>query len=93
MWAKSALAAALLFCISAQGDSRNPPASGVIPLNGPWKFHIRDNPRWADPNFDASNWQNYTIDPKHMDLILAQILQSGPLHDWQRHGHPNSERR
>ena len=28
----------------------------VTPLDGLWHFHTGDNPAWADPNFDDSNW-------------------------------------
>jgi hypothetical protein len=33
--------------------------SGRLPvasLDGLWRFHTGDNPAWADPNFDDSNW-------------------------------------
>lgn len=26
-------------------------------LTGPWRFHVGDNTRWADPGFDDSNWE------------------------------------
>ncbi len=28
----------------------------VVSLDGSWRFHKGDNPAWADPNFDDSNW-------------------------------------
>lgn len=28
----------------------------VTPLDGLWHFHTGDNPAWANPNFDDSNW-------------------------------------
>jgi phosphoserine phosphatase RsbU/P len=28
----------------------------VVSLNGLWRFHTGDNPAWADPGFDDSNW-------------------------------------
>jgi sialate O-acetylesterase len=28
----------------------------VKSLSGSWKFSVGDNPRWADPNFDDSDW-------------------------------------
>jgi hypothetical protein len=34
------------------GNGREPVAS----LNGLWRFHTGDNPQWADPNFDDSQW-------------------------------------
>jgi hypothetical protein len=29
----------------------------VVALNGPWKFHTGDDPRWADPAFDDFEWK------------------------------------
>jgi hypothetical protein len=29
---------------------------GVLPLDGPWRFQVGDDARWADPAFDDSNW-------------------------------------
>ena len=60
----------------------------AVPLNGPWKFHIGDNPQWADPGFDDSGWQDYTINPEHPAQTAAQTLQSNELPGWQQHGHP-----
>ena len=62
--------------------------SAFVPLTGPWKFHTGDNLAWADPNFDDSNWQDYTLDAKQSALPIAQLLQSAALAGWQRHGHP-----
>ncbi|HEX4007251.1 MAG TPA: SpoIIE family protein phosphatase [Acidobacteriaceae bacterium] len=28
----------------------------VISIHGPWRFHTGDNPSWASPNFDDSQW-------------------------------------
>ncbi|HVC46328.1 MAG TPA: SpoIIE family protein phosphatase [Terracidiphilus sp.] len=35
---------------------------GAAPLNGPWQFHIGDNPQWASPNFDDFFWQQLGAD-------------------------------
>ena len=45
------------------------PAAGGVPggihavetLDGPWRFQIGDDPRWADPAFDDSAWTPVTI--------------------------------
>ena len=29
---------------------------GVIQLDGPWRFQMGDDPRWADPSLDDSSW-------------------------------------
>ena len=33
------------------------PGPSVVPLIGPWRFHIGDDPRWASFSFDDSSWQ------------------------------------
>jgi diguanylate cyclase len=35
---------------------------GAAALNGPWQFHLGDNPAWATPAFDSSDWQQLTAD-------------------------------
>lgn len=34
-----------------------PRIHGTVTLDGPWRFQIGDDPRWADPGFDDSGWQ------------------------------------
>ncbi|MFC5862466.1 SpoIIE family protein phosphatase [Acidicapsa dinghuensis] len=34
--------------------------SGAIPLDGIWQFHTGDDPAWADPSFDDSQWEQLT---------------------------------
>ena len=33
---------------------------GTAPLDGPWQFHLGDNPAWASPSFDDAGWQQLT---------------------------------
>jgi hypothetical protein len=30
---------------------------GAVTLDGPWQFHLGDNPAWANPAFDDSGWE------------------------------------
>ena len=60
----------------------------IVALNGPWKFHIGDNPQWAQPGFDDSGWQDYTIDPTHSSMTAVEAVQTPQLAGWQQHGHP-----
>jgi hypothetical protein len=60
----------------------------VVALTGPWRFHIGDNPQWADPNFDDSAWQSYELMSRHSPLTPEEITQSAALPGWQQHGHP-----
>ncbi|HWE87102.1 MAG TPA: SpoIIE family protein phosphatase [Terracidiphilus sp.] len=60
----------------------------VSALTGPWRFHIGDDPNWADPSFDDSAWQPYMLAPGDSPLTLDQATQSEELPGWQQHGHP-----
>jgi hypothetical protein len=35
---------------------------GAVPLDGPWQFHLGDDPAWASPSFDDSQWEQITAD-------------------------------
>jgi len=35
---------------------------GTFTLNGPWQFHPGDNPAWASPAFDTSQWEQLNAD-------------------------------
>jgi len=34
----------------------------VALLDGPWQFHLGDDPRWASPSFDDSQWETLSAD-------------------------------
>lgn len=34
---------------------------GILELDGPWRFQMGDDPRWADPAFDDSSWLTVTL--------------------------------
>jgi hypothetical protein len=61
----------------------------VVALNGPWKFHTGDDPRWAAPNFDDSNWETVDLTPPpgahDFDVGLT-----GYVPGWQAKGHRGS---
>ena len=63
-----------LVSFSAHAIAQAPPASAssvpsvsidglgraVAPLDGPWHFHMGDDPNWAFPTFDDSHWEQLT---------------------------------
>jgi hypothetical protein len=55
--AASTRAASLVPTLTADGLGK-----GSIPLDGPWQFHLGDDPAWADPNYDDSQWEQLTAD-------------------------------
>jgi hypothetical protein len=58
----------------------------VVPLTGPWKFRIGDDPRWADPNFDDSSWENVDLTPKGAPDYNLGTPEFVP--GWTAQGHP-----
>ncbi len=34
---------------------------GVVTLDGAWRFHTGDDPRWANPDYDDSSWQTINV--------------------------------
>jgi len=58
----------------------------VVPLTGPWKFHVGDDTHWAEPNFDDSSWENVDLTPPpgaHDD----DVGLSGFVPGWGARGH------
>lgn len=71
-------ACALVVCAAgAQQASQSPPATpanpapaamhGVVQLDGPWRFQMGDDPRWAEPGLDDANWLTVTLDKSLSD--------------------------
>ena len=59
----------------------------IVPLNGPWKFHIGDNPQWADPNFDDSQWETVDLTPQAGSMDPSLGIE-GFSPGWTAKGHP-----
>jgi hypothetical protein len=60
---------------------------GVIPLNGLWRFHTGDDPRWSAPDFDDSSWDQVDLTPPsgaHDDDVGLR----GYVPGWMSRGHP-----
>jgi hypothetical protein len=34
----------------------------IAPLDGPWRFHLDDDPGWSSPAFDDSHWEQLTAE-------------------------------
>ncbi|MGB6783699.1 MAG: SpoIIE family protein phosphatase [Terracidiphilus sp.] len=87
----------LMFALSARGPlcAQTIPANpvpivfghSVVALNGPWKFHIGDNPQWADPNFDDSHWETVDLTPRPG---VEDPFTHNPKYvpGWTTRGHP-----
>lgn len=92
------ICALLLTLDRAAGSSVEGPAAAKPPstqgiqlpaiMNGPWRFRIGDEASWADPGFDDSSWESYTIDPIDAELTVSGVLEAPPMAGWQAHKHP-----
>lgn len=56
---KTFLAFALFLILIWQANAQN--LRRVVDLNCKWKFSIGDNPRWASPGLDDSNWETISV--------------------------------
>lgn len=70
------------------------PASGAsvvvghstVPLNGPWRFHIGDDERWASPDFDDSGWETVDLTPA-AGAHDGDVGLPGYVTGWSQRGH------
>jgi hypothetical protein len=60
--------------------------TAVVALNGPWKFHIGDDVRWADTDFDDSNWESVDLTPPS-GAHDSDVGLTGYVAGWQARGH------
>ncbi len=66
----------------------------MVPLYGPWKFHVGDSPvdpgtnrpLWAAPEFDDATWETVDLTPKGPLNPLRG--SSGYVPGWGKKGHP-----
>jgi hypothetical protein len=59
----------------------------IVPLTGPWKFHVGDDPRWADSNFDDSQWETVSL-ISHSSSLDPITGWQGYVPGWTAKGHP-----
>src|ERR1700689_3966531 len=53
---------------------------GAIKINETWRFHIGDDPAWADPNFDDSAWDKVDLTQN----FAEQGIESYTGYAWYR---------
>ena len=58
----------------------------VVELTGPWKFHVGDDPHWADPSFDDSQWETVDLSPTPQTTLRAVPIP-GFVSGWTARGH------
>src|ERR1700733_2528323 len=78
-----------------QNDSAAPADSVVhvklgessVELAGPWKFHIGDDPAWAETDFNDSNWEDVDLTRGGNGLALGWTARGHAGHSgyaWYR---------
>lgn len=58
----------------------------AVSLNGPWRFHVGDDTRWADPAFDDTSWETVDLTPRPGDHD-PDVGLTGYVPGWQARGH------
>src|SRR6187431_575218 len=84
------MAWAIVIADLAMGGRPDPPTlrAAATLLDGAWRFHTGDDPRWADPDTDDTSWET-------IDLTAAPGSHDGDVGlpdyvgGWMAHGHPD----
>src|SRR5512138_35726 len=83
------MALAIVIADLASGGRPDPPTlrAAATLLDGAWRFHIGDDPRWADANNDYKGWEiiDLTAPPGSHDGDVGLPDYVG---GWMAHGHP-----
>ncbi|HEV2289807.1 MAG TPA: hypothetical protein VGR81_12745 [Candidatus Acidoferrales bacterium] len=58
----------------------------VVPLNGPWKFHVGDDMRWAQAGYDDSSWETVDLTPP-TGAHDSDVGLTGYVPGWGARGH------
>jgi hypothetical protein len=92
-WWRCALAAATLGIgaqIAAAADESGVTqitlGRALVPLNQPWRFHVGDDPRWAQADFDDSGWEIVDLTPP-AGAHDSDVGLSGYVPGWNARGH------
>ncbi|TKR31056.1 glycoside hydrolase family 2 [Luteimonas gilva] len=83
-FASLSLALALIPCARASGELVL--ARAEIPLDGPWKFRIGDDPRWVDPHWDDGRWETVDLTPAP-GAHDPDVGLEGYVPGWMERGH------
>ncbi|HET8899362.1 MAG TPA: glycoside hydrolase family 2 [Rhodanobacteraceae bacterium] len=80
---------AIVIADLASGGRPDPPAlrAAATLLDGPWRFHTGDDPRWAKVDFDVRQWQaiDLTALPGSHD---GDVGLPDYIGGWMAHGYP-----
>lgn len=86
-WILAALVLAMVVAVIAFGGRPDPSGPAWV-LDGVWRFHPGDDPRWADPQTDDRGWERIRLvslaSNRDTDVGLP-----GWLVGWRARGHPD----
>jgi hypothetical protein len=58
----------------------------TVPLDGPWRFHVGDDPQWSSPDFDDNSWETVDLTPAP-GAHDGDVGLPGYVSGWSRRGH------
>lgn len=58
----------------------------TIAINGPWRFHVGDDPCWSSPDFDDSAWETLDLMPSP-GAHDGDVGLTGYVSGWSQRGH------
>ena len=83
------LGTAVVIASLALGGRQDPPSlrAAATLLDGDWRFHVGDDPRWADARADDAAWETISLTAPpgshDGDVGLPDFVKG-----WMAHGHP-----
>ncbi|UPG96529.1 hypothetical protein [Luteibacter aegosomatissinici] len=60
--------------------------SSTVTLNGPWRFHVGDDARWASQDYDDSDWETVDLTPAP-GAHDGDVGLPGYVTGWSQRGH------
>jgi hypothetical protein len=75
-----AMLCVLTLSLAAQSPATSDRVHGTIDLDGPWRFQVGDDERWADPAFDDSSWTTVTLH----QALSEQGIEAYSGYGWYR---------
>lgn len=79
----------LMLAPSAHATAEITLGRAEAPLNGPWKFHLGDDPRWASPQWNDEGWETVDLTPAP-GAHDPDVGLPGYVPGWMERGHPDA---
>lgn len=86
LWLAMVIGVIVLLAMGGRPD----PQGGTVTLDGPWLFHVGDDPRWAAPDADEKRWDRIAL-VSRPDSRDGDVGIPGYLDGWRARGHPALE--